>query len=69
MYLIVQLLTTRHRYPYPIMELLEAWQRVALFAFSALLMTGSTMALKWAYGKVNGVDQFKEDAFYPLKID
>lgn len=25
-------------------------------------MTGSTMALKWIYGQVNGVEQFKREA-------
>jgi hypothetical protein len=36
------------RYPYPIFELLSTWQRVLLFAVSALLMTGSTGQLLWA---------------------
>ncbi|KAI0526066.1 FAR-17a/AIG1-like protein [Xylaria bambusicola] len=42
-------------YPYPIFALLNTWQRAALFTFSAFLMTGSTMLLKWLHGKVNGV--------------
>jgi hypothetical protein len=40
-----------------------------LFSVSALLMTGSTMALKWVYGKVNGIEQFKKDAINPTKLD
>ncbi|KAI1304687.1 FAR-17a/AIG1-like protein [Xylaria venustula] len=40
-------------YPYPIFDLLSTWQRMLLFAFSAFLMTGSTMLLKWLYRKVN----------------
>ncbi|KAI1421077.1 FAR-17a/AIG1-like protein [Xylaria sp. FL1777] len=40
-------------YPYPIFDILNTWQRVTLFIFSAFLMTGSTMLLKWLYGKVN----------------
>lgn len=55
------------RYPYPIFEILNTWQRVLLFTFSALLMTGSTMTLKWVYGKINGIEKFKKDALHPLK--
>ncbi|KAK3498140.1 FAR-17a/AIG1-like protein [Neurospora crassa] len=54
-------------YPYPIFDILNTWQRVLLFTFSALLMTGSTMALKWVYGKINGIEKFKKDALRPLK--
>lgn len=36
---------------------------------SAGLMTGSTMALKWVYGKVNGVEELKQEAKHPLKAD
>lgn len=32
-------------------------------------MTGSTMALKWLYGKLNGVEQLKKDALNPTKVD
>ncbi|KAI0136307.1 FAR-17a/AIG1-like protein [Xylariales sp. AK1849] len=49
-------------YPYPIFDVLNTWQRALLFSFSALLMTGSTMALKWAYGKLNGIEKFKREA-------
>ncbi|KAI8961718.1 FAR-17a/AIG1-like protein [Daldinia sp. FL1419] len=49
-------------YPYPIFDQLSTWQRVLLFTFSALLMTGSTMALKWTYGKINGIEEFKKEA-------
>lgn len=57
------------RYPYPIFDLLSTWQRVVLFTVSACLMTGSTMALKWVYGKLNGNQSLKEDAKHPLKVD
>ncbi|GAW12273.1 hypothetical protein ANO14919_016360 [Xylariales sp. No.14919] len=43
-------------YPYPIFDILDTWQRATLFAFSAFLMTGSTMLLKWLYGKINGLE-------------
>ncbi|KAL1880518.1 hypothetical protein VTK73DRAFT_5718 [Phialemonium thermophilum] len=56
-------------YPYPIFEVLNTWQRVLLFSTSAALMTGSTMALKWLYGKLNGIEQLKRDALHPTKID
>ncbi|KAI0387259.1 FAR-17a/AIG1-like protein [Hypomontagnella monticulosa] len=49
-------------YPYPIFGILSTWQRALLFTFSASLMTGSTMLLKWTYGKVNGVEEFKREA-------
>lgn len=49
-------------YPYPIFDILAPWQRAALFSFSALIMTGSTMTLKWVYGRVNGIEQFKNEA-------
>ncbi|KAK6072520.1 integral membrane protein [Seiridium cupressi] len=49
-------------YPYPIFDMLSTWQRVALFSVSALVMTGSTMVLKWVYGKANGIEKFKKEA-------
>lgn len=49
-------------YPYPIFDILNTWQRVLLFTFSASLMTGSTMLLKWTYGKINGIEEFKKEA-------
>ncbi|KAI0398442.1 FAR-17a/AIG1-like protein [Xylariaceae sp. FL0594] len=49
-------------YPYPIFDILSLWQRVSLFTFSAVLMTSSTMALKWLYGKINGIEQFRKEA-------
>lgn len=57
------------RYPYPIFDLLNTTQRVLLFSFSAVLMTGSTMALKWVYGKLNGIEKMKGNAIHPTKID
>ncbi|KAK3330246.1 FAR-17a/AIG1-like protein [Apodospora peruviana] len=56
-------------YPYPIFELLETWQRVLLFTFSAVLMTGSTLALKWVYGTINGSEELKQEALHPVKTD
>lgn len=50
------------RYPYPIFHVLNTWQRAALFGSSAFVMTGSTMGLKWIYGKINGVEKFKREA-------
>ncbi|KAI5919231.1 FAR-17a/AIG1-like protein [Camillea tinctor] len=49
-------------YPYPIFDILNVWQRALLFTVSAVLMTGSSMALKWVYGKVNGIEKFKDEA-------
>ncbi|OTB03105.1 hypothetical protein M426DRAFT_74237 [Hypoxylon sp. CI-4A] len=49
-------------YPYPIFDVLNTWQRVLLFTFSATLMTGSTALLKWTYGKINGIEEFKKEA-------
>ncbi|KAH6691312.1 integral membrane protein [Plectosphaerella plurivora] len=54
-------------YPYPIFTVLDTTQRVGLFTFSAVLMTGSTVLLKWLYGKVNGVPQMQREAQKPLK--
>ncbi|MCJ1286610.1 hypothetical protein MMC26_005956 [Xylographa opegraphella] len=41
-------------YPYPLFELLSPAWRGVLFVGSALVMTGSTVCLKWVYGRVNG---------------
>ncbi|OTA89704.1 hypothetical protein M434DRAFT_398420 [Hypoxylon sp. CO27-5] len=49
-------------YPYPIFDILSTWQRALLFTFSASLMTGSTMMLKWTYGMINGIEGYKKDA-------
>ncbi|KAJ2978858.1 hypothetical protein NUW58_g7362 [Xylaria curta] len=48
-------------YPYPIFDILSTWQRAMLFAFSAFLMTGSTMSLKWLYGRVNGLKRTQNE--------
>lgn len=50
-------------------ELLKTWQRVILFSVSAGLMTTSTLALKWLYGNINGIEQFKKEALHPIKTD
>jgi hypothetical protein len=42
---------------------------VILFTVSAALMTGSTMALKWVYGTLNGNVALKEEAKHPLKAE
>lgn len=41
-------------YPYPIFDVLDTPGRAALFAGSALIMTSSTLSLKWVYDRVNG---------------
>ncbi|RPB11261.1 hypothetical protein P167DRAFT_536992 [Morchella conica CCBAS932] len=41
-------------YPYPIMEILKTEHRIILFAGSALTMSASTLALKWAFSRFNG---------------
>ncbi len=43
-------------YPYPLFELLGTRERVGLFGASAVLMVGSTVVLKWVYGRVNGLE-------------
>lgn len=40
-----------------------------LFTISATLMTGSTMALKYVYGKLNGIEELKEEGKHPLKAE
>ncbi|RAL63012.1 hypothetical protein DID88_004098 [Monilinia fructigena] len=42
-------------YPYPLLGHLDTTQRAVLFAGSALIMAGSTLMLKWLYGRVNGL--------------
>ncbi|KAL9113671.1 MAG: hypothetical protein Q9227_002116 [Pyrenula ochraceoflavens] len=41
-------------YPYPLFGMLDTTQRVGLFSLSAVLMSASTMLLRWGYGRVNG---------------
>ncbi|KAH8147356.1 uncharacterized protein LAJ45_08512 [Morchella importuna] len=41
-------------YPYPIMEILKTEHRIILFVGSALTMSASTLALKWAFSRFNG---------------
>lgn len=41
-------------YPYPIFDVLDMPGRAALFAGSAVVMSVSTLSLKWMYTKVNG---------------
>lgn len=54
-------------YPYPLMEQLDTAGRVTLFGGAALLMTGSTILLKWLYGRVNGL-QGAERRSHPANI-
>ncbi|KAL8944505.1 MAG: hypothetical protein Q9216_000415 [Gyalolechia sp. 2 TL-2023] len=44
-------------YPYPIFDVLTTPWRIALFAFSGLLMAGSTATLKLIYRALNGSDR------------
>ena len=44
-------------YPYPLFELMDTKGRVALFVGSAVVMTLSTVILKWVYGIVNGLEE------------
>ena len=60
---------TESSYPYPLFGLLSTSQRVLLFGTSATLMTGSTMVLKWVYGKLNGIEEFKREATKPVKLE
>lgn len=55
------------RYPYPLFGLLNTYQRIFLFTFSALLTTGSSVGLKWVYARVNGYDKARHEAHKPLK--
>ncbi|KAG0157203.1 hypothetical protein PDIDSM_4388 [Penicillium digitatum] len=41
-------------YPYPIFEALPTSGRIGLFTLSAVIMTLSTITLKWLHGRVNG---------------
>jgi len=43
-------------YPYPLFAMLDQTQRVGLFVGSAVVMTLSTVTLKWLYGRINGVE-------------
>ncbi|KAL9005986.1 MAG: hypothetical protein Q9188_001276 [Gyalolechia gomerana] len=44
-------------YPYPIFQELTTPWRIALFAFSGVLMAGSAASLKLIYGALNGFDR------------
>ncbi|CAN8098981.1 unnamed protein product [Discula destructiva] len=56
-------------YPYPIFTLLTMPQRVALFMGSGITCALSTMGLKWLYGQINGIEEFKKEATNPVKAD
>lgn len=51
---IEQCFTHNGFYPYPIFEIVGTFGRIGLFTTSAVVMTGSTVALKWLYSTVNG---------------
>ncbi|KAE9381249.1 integral membrane protein-like protein [Stipitochalara longipes BDJ] len=42
-------------YPYPLFEAVDTSGRALVFTGAALLMTGSTIMLRWLYGRVNGL--------------
>ena len=44
-------------YPYPLMDQMNTIQRVILFGVAVLLMSGSTIMLKWLHGKLNGIQE------------
>ncbi|KAF3768893.1 hypothetical protein M406DRAFT_337222 [Cryphonectria parasitica EP155] len=56
-------------YPYPIFTLLTTPQRIALFVGSGITCAISTMGLKWLYGKINGIEEFKKEAINPAKLE
>ena len=56
------MLTMPSRYPYPLFAKLDALQRVLLFSVAAMLMTASSILLKWMYGKINGIEQLQKEA-------
>ena len=41
-------------YPYPVFEILDEYQRIGLFAFSAVIMSAATVSLSWMYARING---------------
>lgn len=49
------------------MDQLNTAQRLVLFGGAALLMTASTIMLKWLYGKVNGL-QGEEERSVPGNV-
>jgi hypothetical protein len=66
---LVTMVDTTYRYPYPLLALLSTWQKLFLGVVCVALMTCSTMVLKWVYGRVNGVEEFRKGDFNPIKID
>ncbi|EXJ89468.1 hypothetical protein A1O3_02535 [Capronia epimyces CBS 606.96] len=56
-------------YPYPLLARLSMRQKLCLVPVSAVLMTGSTMALKRVYRRVNKVQRFGRDAIIAVKTD
>jgi hypothetical protein len=43
-------------YPYPIFDVFDTTSRVALFGFSAMIMSTATFTLAWLYSIMNGVE-------------
>ena len=46
-------LTILTSYPYPMFDMLSTEQRIVLFAGAALVMTLSTIVLRWLYNQLN----------------
>jgi hypothetical protein len=37
--------------------------------FAGVTCAVSTMGLKWLYGMINGIEEFKREALNPVKVD
>jgi hypothetical protein len=46
---------TTSSYPYPLLGALDTTGRALVFTGSAIMMAGSTLVLRWLYGRVNGL--------------
>lgn len=66
---VVTMVDTPCTYPYPLLEQLSTWHKLFLCIITAALMTGSTIALKWVYGRFNGVEELRRGAFNPIKVN
>ncbi|RPA93970.1 hypothetical protein L873DRAFT_1703159 [Choiromyces venosus 120613-1] len=52
--------SVNQNYPYPLFNVIETKGRIGVFVGSAVMMTVSTLGIKWVYGKINGVNMVKE---------
>jgi hypothetical protein len=66
---LVTMANTPCRYPYSLLAPLSTRQKLSLGVVRVAPMTRSTMVLKWVYGRINGVEELRRDAFNPIKID